>query len=106
MLDGLLGVVSLGVGLSEELIGLNLLLNVVGLLAELKELLSVLDRFVQLALSLVDHSDLLVALSLDNPVVGILGHVQTLVEELQRKFEFVLVKVLVGDELVDTDEVF
>lgn len=74
MLDGLAGVVGFGIGLGEQLVRLNLLLAVAGLFAQFQELLSVLDRPVQLALRFVNHADLLVALSLDILVLCTLGH--------------------------------
>ena len=44
-------------------------------------------------------------LSLNDSVVGVAGHVQTLFEELQGQIELRLVQVLVSNELVDSDQV-
>lgn len=83
MLNGFLSIVVLGVGLSQKLVSLDLLLNVVCLFAQLKELLSVLHGVLKLTLSFVDHTDLLVTVSLNDFILGGLGDVQTLLKELE-----------------------
>jgi len=83
MLNSFLSIVVLRVGLSQKLVSLDLLLNVVCLFAQLKELLSVLHGVLKLTLSLVDHTDLLVTVSLNDFILGGLGDVQTLLKELE-----------------------
>ena len=106
MLDGLASVICLRVRLCQQLVGLDLLWTLLRLLGQLQELLTVLDGAVQLALRLINHTDALVALSLDIAVLGTLGHCQTLFEELERHIELVVLQVLIGDHLIDADQVF
>ena len=89
MLDGLACIVRLGVSLSKELVSLDLLLLVSSLLAKFEELLSVLNCAIQLTLCLVNHTNLLVALSLNVLVLGTLRHIETLLEELKGHVEVV-----------------
>ena len=105
VLDGLLGVICLREGLCEQLVGLNLLLNNACLLAEIKESLSVLNGAIKFSLSLVNHTDLLVALSFGDPVLSIRGHVQALFVELERHVIFVHVEIFFGNLLVDANQV-
>lgn len=72
MFDSLLGVVSLGISLSQELVSLDLLFNIVCLLAQLQELLPMLNSSIKLTLSLINHTDLLIALSLTDSVLSVL----------------------------------
>jgi len=90
MLNGFLSIVVLGVGLSQKLVSLDLLLNVVCLFAQLKELLSVLHSVLKLTLSLIDHTDLLVTVSLNDFILGGLGDMQTLLKELEGHFKLVM----------------
>jgi len=106
VLDRFLGVAGLRVGLSQELVSLDLLFDVVCLLAQLKKLLAVLHSPIQLTLGLVDHADLLVALSLNDLILGSLSHMQALLKELEGHVEFVVVQVLVSDGLVYAHQVF
>jgi len=63
---------------------LDLFLAVTSLLAQLQELFSVFDGAIQLTLSLVNHTNLLVALSFDLLVLELLADIETLLEELER----------------------
>ena len=105
MLDGLACIVRLGVSLSKELVSLDLLLLVSSLLAKFEELLSVLNCAIQLTLCLVNHTNLLVALSLNVLVLGTLRHIETLLEELKGHVEVVHLQVFVGNQLVHTYQV-
>ena len=106
MLNGLACVIRLRVSFSEKLVSLNLFLFISCLLAQIKELFAILDGTIQFTLSLVDHTDLLVALGLDVLVLSSLGHQKTLLEELERHVKLKLLQILVGDQLVDTYQVF
>lgn len=85
---------------------LDLLCPITGVLAEVEEELPLLNSPVELALRLVDHADLLVALGFNVAVLGLLSHAETLFEELQRHIKFVALEILVRDHLVDADQVF
>lgn len=106
MLDGLAGVVSLRKGFGEKLVTLNLLLTVARLFAEVEEEFAVFNGAVHLALSIVNHTNLLVALGLDDLVLRALSHLKALLEELERQLELLHLQVLVGNQLVHTHEVF
>ena len=82
---------------------LDLLLAISRLLAKVQELLTLLNGSIQLSLSLVNHADLLVALGLDVAILGVFGHCQTLLEELERHVKLLLVQVLVCNHLVDAN---
>ena len=99
-------VVGFGVGLGEELVRLDLLCTISGVLAEVEEALPLVNSSVELALRLVDHADLLVALGFNVTVLGLLSHAETLFEELQRHIKFVALEILVCNHLVDADQVF
>jgi len=85
---------------------LDLLFDVVCLLAQLKKLLAVLHSPIQLTLGLVDHTNLLVALSFNDLILGALSHMQALLKELKGHIELVMVQVLVSNGLVDAHQVF
>ena len=106
VLDGFARVVSLGVGLCEQFVRLNLLLAVSSLFAQIQELLSVLNGTVQFALRFVDHANLLVALSLDVFVLGALGHDQALLKELERHVKLTHLQILIRDQLIHAHQVF
>ena len=106
MLDSLACVIALGVGLGEQLVRLDLLFLVTSLFAKLQKLFTHVYSAVELTLSLVNHTDLLVALSLNVPILGRLGHSKTLLKELEGHVELVVLQVLIRDQLVNTDQVF
>ena len=83
MLDCLACVITLRVGLSEKLVRLDLLCLVVGFFAELQELFAHVHSTVELTLCLVNHTDLLVTLSLDIAVLGCFGDVEAFFEKLE-----------------------
>ena len=85
---------------------LNLFLAVSRLLAQVQELLSMLDSAVQLTLRFVDHTDLLVAFCLDVLVLRALGNYQALLEELERHVELAHLEILVCDQLIHAHQVF
>ena len=74
VLDSLACIPCLGEGLCEELVPLDLLRPIPSLLTEIKEELALLNRAIELTLSLIDHTNLLIALSLDITVLGFLCH--------------------------------
>ena len=105
MLDGLLSLISLGVGLGEELVSIDLLFNVLCLLAELQEDLSAFNSSVKFTLDFEDHTHLLMALSLNNFVLDVLSNSQTLVIEVEGHIEVILFEELISDELVNTNQI-
>ena len=106
MLDCLTRVVSLRESLRKKLVRFNLLFPVTRLLAELEERLAVLHCPVKLTLCLIDHTDLLVALSFNVPVLGPLSDTEALFEELERHIELVQLEILNGNQLVHSHQVF
>ena len=105
VLDCLASVISFRVGLSEEFVRLDLLRTIASFLAEVKEEFTLLNGSVKLTLSLVDHADLLIALSFDVTVLSLLGHCEALLEELERHIEFTVLEILIRDHLVNTHQV-
>jgi len=103
MLNRLARIFRLRVGLSEELMSLDLLFTITRLFADVEELLTVLNGAIELSLRLINHTDLLVALGLDVAVLGALGHIQALLEELQGHVKFVMLQVLVCNHLVHSN---
>lgn len=106
MLDGLASIIRLGVSLGKELVSLNLLLFISCLLAKFEELLTVLNCTIQLTLCLVNHTNLLVALSLNVLVLGTLGHIETLLKELKGHVKVVHLQILVSNQLVDAYQIY
>ena len=85
--------------------GLNLLPAIASLLAQVEELLTLLNSALQLTLRFIDHADLLIALSFDIAVLSLLSHLQALLKELERHVELVAFEVLVSDHLVDANQI-
>jgi hypothetical protein len=91
--------------LSKTFVGLAELLLVFVLNTDLQETVQILNRTWHFVLSLVNKSNLLIALGFFHRVVGASSHIKTLFEELKTQFCFTLFVVFYGDQLVDTDEV-
>ena len=82
-----------------------LLSFIFSLLAELQKLLTVLNCAFKLTLSLIDHTDLLVALCFDVLILGLLCDLQALLKELKRHVKVVVLQVLIGNQLVHSHQV-
>ena len=106
VLDGLARIVGFRVGLGEQFVRLNLFLAVSRLLAQVQELLSVLNSAVQFTLRFVDHANLLVALCLNVLVLRALSNYQALFEKLERHVELAHLEILVRDQLIHAHQVF
>lgn len=74
-------------------------------LAQLQEIVSVLNRFVELASLVLDESDALIALSFNLDVFSALSHVQTPLEVVQCLSEVSLILLRPCNLHVDLDEV-
>jgi len=83
----------------------DLLTAITSLLAQVKEHLALLDSTFELALRLVNHTDLLIALSFNVSILSFTSHLQALLEELERHVELAALQILISDHLVDTDQV-
>lgn len=103
MLNSFAGIVSLGECLSKKFVSFDLLLTITSLITELKELFTILDGSIQLALGLVNHTNLLVTISLAVLVLGSLGHVKAFLEELEGHIELVFLQVIDSDMFVNSD---
>jgi len=106
VLDSFAGIVSLRERFGKKLVSFNLLLTITSLITELKELFTIFDGSIQLALGLVNHTNLLVTISLNVLVLGSLGHIKAFLEELERHIELVFLQVIDSDMFVNSDQVF
>ena len=90
VLDGFAGIVSLRVCLSKKFVSFNLCLTIASLFCKFEEAFTVLDSLIKLTLSLVDHTNLLEALSLHILVLDLLSSIEALLVELERHIKLIV----------------
>ena len=83
----------------------NLCLTIASLFRKFEEAFTVLDSLIKLTLSLINHTDLLEALSLHVLILDLLRSIEALLIELERHIEFVVLKVLLCNRLIYFDQV-
>ena len=105
VLDGFAGIVSLRVCLSKKFVSFNLCLTIASLFCKFEEAFTVLNSLIKLTLSLINHTDLLEALSLHVLILDLLRSIEALLIELERHIEFVVLKVLLCNRLIYFDQV-